>query len=210
MFGMRILNREDGEFQMLLEVAEEYGRQKIERTPQKKSGDATEIVIRSHLLKKGFNMTLNPDLKIQGSNKRVEWIDSLLLKPNADPNKPIYHSNEVDTVIEIKNNGVAEQSKKIKEKFDKAREISENFRFAVIVLSERLLSRTPYKHAITEEKLQNRKYRVFTLIARREYPKYPKYPRGGLYTKDVDLAMLEKGELWKTGEWEKLIAYLKE
>ena len=63
-----LLTEKDEEFQMLLKVAEEYTRQKSEKTSEKKSGDATEIVIRNYLLKRGFNVTLNPNVKIEGSN----------------------------------------------------------------------------------------------------------------------------------------------
>jgi len=188
------IKREDEEFQMLLEVAEEYSKQKSEDTPQNKSGNSTEIVIRKHLLRKGFNITLNPNVKIQGSNLRN---DSFSLKPNINPNKLVYAPNEVNTVIEIKNNAVGNQSRKIKENFDELGRIG-NFRFAVIVLSER----KGYTHEITEEKLQNKKYRVFTLVSRK------KYPIGGLYCKEAIIEMLENNEMTKTGKWEELSAYL--
>jgi hypothetical protein len=196
MSDLAILRREDEEFQMLLEVAEEYSKQKSGDTPQNKSGNATEIVIRNHLLRKGFNVTLNPNVKIQGSNIRN---DSFLLKPNINPNKLVYGPNEVDTVIEIKNNAVANQSRIIKENFDELGRIG-NFRFAVIVLSER----KGYTHEIIEEKLQNKKYRVFTLVSRK------KYPIGGLYRKEAIIEMLENNEMTKTRKWEELLAYLKE
>jgi hypothetical protein len=192
-----LLTEQDEEFQMLLEVAEEYLKQKRGDTPQNKSGNATEIVIRNHLLKRGFNITLNPNVKIQGSGIRN---DSLLLKPNVNPSKQMYASNEVDTVIEIKNNAVANQSRIIKENFDELRRISENFHFAVIVLSER----KGYTHEITDEKLGNPRYLSFTLVSRRQYPSI-----SGLYNKEAIMDMLRKKEMKKTGEWEKLIAYLK-
>jgi hypothetical protein len=191
-----LLTKQDEEFQMLLEVAEEYSKQKRWDTPQNKSGNATEIVIRNHLLAKGFNMTLNPNVVIQGSTIRN---DSLLLKPNVDPRKHMYATNEVDTVIEIKNNAVANQSNIIKENFDELRGVSENFRFAAIVLSER----KGYTHEITDEKLEDPKYPSFTLVSRRQYPS-----AGGLYSKEAITDMLRKKEMKKTGDWERLIAYL--
>jgi hypothetical protein len=193
---MSFLTRQDEELQMLLEVAEEYLRQKSGDTPQNKSGNATETVIRNHLLKRGFNMTINPNVKIQGSNIRI---DSLLLKSTANPNKLLYAPTEVDTIIEIKNNAVGNQSRIIKENFDELSRVSENFRFAVIVLSER----KGYTHEITEEKLQNKKYRVFTLVSRK------KYPIGGLYRKEAIMEMLNNNEMTKTRKWEELLAYLK-
>jgi hypothetical protein len=194
--NLPFLTRQDEEFQMLLEVAEEYLRQKTGDTPQNKSGNATEIVIRNHLLRKGFEVTLNPNVRIQGSNIRI---DSLLLNPIANPNKLFYIPDEVKTVIEIKNNAVGNQSRKIKENFDQLGRIG-NFRFAVIVLSER----KGYAHEITEEKLQNKKYRVFTLVSRKQYP------IGGLYRKEAIIEMLENNEMTKTGKWEELLAYLKQ
>ena len=192
-----LLTEQDEEFQMLIEVAEEYLKQKRGATPQNKSGNATEIVIRNHLLKRGFNMTLSPNVKIQGSEIRN---DSLLLKPSVNPRKQLYSPNEVDTVIEIKNNAVANQSRIIKENFDELRVISENFRFAAIVLSER----KGYTHEITDEKLGNPKYRSFSLVSRRQYPSV-----GGLYSKEAIMDMMKKKEMKKTGDWERLIAYLK-
>ena len=192
-----LLTEQDEEFQMLLEVAEEYSKQKLWDTPQNKSGNATEIVIRNHLLAKGFNMTLNPNVVIQGSTIRN---DSLLLKPNVNPNKRIYAPNDVNAVIEIKNNAVANQSRIIKSNFDELRRVSENFRFAAIVLSER----KGYTHEITDEKLGDPKYPSFTLVSRRQYPSI-----GGLYSREAIMDMLRKSEMKKTGEWEKLIAFLK-
>jgi len=192
-----LLIEQDEEFEMLLEVAEEYSKQKQWDTPQNRSGNATEIVIRNHLLTRGFNMTLNPNVVIQGSTIRN---DSLLLKPNVDPSKRTYAPNEVDTIIEIKNNAVANQSRTIKSNFDELGRLLENFRFAAIILSER----KGYTHEITDEKLGNAKYLSFTLVSRRQYPS-----TGGLYSKEAITDMLRKKEMKKTGDWERLIAYLK-
>jgi hypothetical protein len=196
MSDISFLTEQDEEFQILLEVADEYSRQKSGDTPQNKSGNATEIVIRNHLLKRGYNVTLNPNVKIQGLNTRI---DSLLLKPNVNPSKLMYAPSEVNTIIEIKNNAVANQSRIIKENFDELRGVSENFRFAVIVLSER----KGYTHEITEKKLENKKHRVFTLVSRK------KYPMGGLYRKEAIVEMLNNNEMTKTGKWEELLEYLK-
>jgi len=190
------LTERDTEYKMLIEVAELYTKQKA-KTAEQKSGNATEIVIRKYLLKEGFNVTLNPNVKIEGSKIRI---DSLLLKPKVSQNELVYVPDKVDTIIEIKNNAVACQSATIKENFDRLRKISDNFRFAVIVLSER----KGYKHEITDKKLKNKKYHSFTLVSRR------KYPKGGVYLKSNIIDMLNKNEMKKTGEWEKLIAYLRE
>jgi len=213
---MELLKKEDEEFQMLLEVCEEYSKQESGKTSRKKSGNATEIVIRNHLLNRGFNVTSKPDVKIQGSNTKN---DMLLLRPNVNLIElKSYAPNDVDAVLEIKNNATPSQVNKkpvqpsiiIGEKFDELERNTGVNRFAVVVLSEKLLSKTPYKYAINEEKIMKENCRVFTLVARREYPRYPKYPRGGLSRKTVILKMLENHELWRTGEWEGLIGYLED
>lgn len=198
--NLPLLTEKDEEYQMLLAVAEEYTRQHTQKTREKRSGDATEIVLREFLLKKGFNVTLRPDLKIQGQGGTIDRIDSLLLMPKVDPNKPSYVPEEVDAILEIKNNGVANQSLRIREKFDGSRGVSQNFRFAVAVFSERFLSRTPYKYAITEDELGNEKYRVFTFVARRIWDR--------MYDVSVVERMLRDHELWKTGEKDDLLSFL--
>ena len=46
-----ILTANDEEYTILIEVSEEFQKQKIDKTTREKSGNATEIVIRNHLLK---------------------------------------------------------------------------------------------------------------------------------------------------------------
>ena len=198
--SLPLLTQEDEEFQMLLEVADEYQLRK-EKTAEQKSGKATEIVIRKHLSGKGFNVALNHELIIQGTNGRAERIDSLLLKTSVEPGRlnRTYQPHEVDTVIEIKNNAVADQSDKIRVKFGKIEQISLDFRFAVVILSET----KGYAHEVTDKKLENKKYRSFTLVSRKQYP------RGGLYLRSSVMEMLRKDEMKKTPQWEKLIGYLK-
>jgi hypothetical protein len=206
---MHFLTGQDEEFQMLLEVAEEYTRREKEKTAQQKSGNATELVVRNHLAEHRLNVS-EPKVKIKGSE--IE-IDLLALKPKVELKQerdiPIEPS-EVSTVIEVKNNAVPRRrnnipiqpSEVIKERFSQLeKEVGIN-RYAVVVLSERLLSKTPYKYAITEEKIGKKNCRVFTLVARRK-------PAKSLYDVDVIKDMLENHELWKTKEWEKCISYLK-
>jgi hypothetical protein len=191
-FEKPLLTQKDEEYQMLIEVSDEYLEQQRGNTPQNKSGNATEIVIREHLLKKGFNLTLNPNVKILGSNIRN---DLLLLKPKANQNLMEYSPNEVDMVIEIKN-----QSQRIKANFDELKNMFSSLRFGVIILSER----KGYTHEITDEKLGDKKYRSFTLVSRRIYPKV-----GGLYSKNAVVELLKNSEMKRTSDWEKLISYMK-
>jgi hypothetical protein len=191
------LTKKDEEYQMLLEVAEECIQQKREKTAQKKSGNPTEVVVREHLLRRGFNLTFNPDVKVQGSNIKN---DLFLLESMVNPDLKEYPSNEVNMVVEIKNNAAADQSKLIKENFDELKKLSPNLRFGVIILSEK----TGFPHAITDEKLGDEKYLSFTLVARRIYPK-----SGGLYSGKAIMDLLKDKGMKKTGDWERFITCLK-
>ena len=86
-FKAPLLTKKDEEYQMLMEVAEEYLHQEREKTAQKKSGAATKVVIREHLLRRGFNMTFNPNIKLVGSNIKN---DLLLLKSTVNPDQKEY------------------------------------------------------------------------------------------------------------------------
>ena len=192
-----LLTKKDEEYQMLMEVAEEYLHQEREKTTQKKSGVPTEVVIREHLLRRGFNMTFNPNIKLAGSNIKN---DLFLLKSTINPDQKEYAPSEVNLVIEIKNNAVASQSEMIKEKFDELRKLSSELRFAAVILSEK----KGYTHEVTNEKLGNEGYLSFTLVSRRIYPKV-----GGLYSPGAIMDLLKNKEMKKTGDWERLIAYLR-
>jgi hypothetical protein len=192
-----LLTKKDEEYQMLLEVAEEFIHQEREKTAQKKSGAPTEVVIREHLLRRGFNLTFNPNIKLVGSNKKNKLF---LLKSTINPDQKEYSPNEVNLVIEIKNDAVANQSEILRKKFDELRKLSSELRFAAVILSEK----KGYAHEVTNEKLGNEGYLSFTLVSRRIYPKV-----GGLYSPGAILDLLKNKELQKTGDWERLIAYLR-
>ena len=192
-----LLTKKDEEYQMLMEVAEEYLHQEREKTAQKKSGAPTEVVIREHLLRRGFNLTFNPNVKIAGSNTKN---DLFLLKSTINPDQKEYPPNEVKLVIEIKNNANANQSEIIKGNFDELKKLSKDLRLAVVILSEK----KGYTHEVTDEKLGNEGYLSFTLVSRRIYPKV-----GGLYSPGAIMDLLKNKEMKKTGDWEKLITYLR-
>jgi len=173
-------------------------------SPQKKgkiSGRITENVIRNHLLKKGLNLS-NTRVRIDPS---WQEIDLLLLKPESDPTKSKYSAREVDTILEIKNNAVADQTTEIKKNFNNLKQIAKNVRFAVIILSER----DGYKYAIKQEELG---YPVFTLISR-------KISAGRwMWSRSETLAMYSKimcrgkwagrRAIRETGKWKELVDYL--
>jgi hypothetical protein len=196
-FNKTLLTKKDEEYQMLLEVAEEYIHQEREKTAQKKSGAPTEVVIREHLLRRGFNLTFNPNIKLTGSNIKN---DLFLLKSTINPDQKEYSPNEVNLVIEIRNNAVANQSEILKENFDELKKLSSDLRFAAVILSEK----KGYAHEVTDEKLGNEGYHSFTLVSRRIYPK-----AGGLYSPGAIMELLKNKEMKKTGDWEKLISYLR-
>jgi hypothetical protein len=205
------LAADDEEYAMLIEISEEFHKQKIDKTAREKSGSATEIVLRNHLLKKNLNLSMLPDVTIHGSKIKN---DLLLLKNGVDPNQKTFPVDNVKMVIEIKNNAVAgktlkngkreDQNKVLRAKFNELEGITNVKNFAVIVLSETLLPpRTPYKWRFKEEVINKENCKVFTLVARQLYPP------GGLYIKSNIEEMLQKNQIKKTGELQKLINYLK-
>ena len=209
-FKKPILTANDEEYTMLIEVSEEFQKQKIDKTTREKSGNATEIVIRNHLLRRNFNLSLNPNVTIQGSKIKN---DLLLLKSGVDPNQKTYPSDQVKMVIEIKNNAVGgktmengkreDPNKVLRAKFNELEATTNVRNFAVIVLSETLLPpRTPYKWRFKEEVIGKENCKVFTLVARQLYP------RGRLNIKFSIVEMLQKEQMKKTGEFQRLINHL--
>jgi hypothetical protein len=205
------LTASDEEYIMLIEVCEEFGRQEIDKTARKKSGVATEIVIRNHLLKRNLNLSRIPQVTIQGSKIKN---DLLLLKSGVDPNQKTYPPGQVKMVIEVKNNAVGgkilkngkqeDPNKLLHNKFNELEATTHVRNYAVIVLSEMLLPpKTPYKWRFKKELIGKENCKVFTLIARQIYP------RGGLYIKSNIDGMLQKEQMKKTGELKELINYLK-
>ena len=205
-----ILTANDEEYTILIEVSEEFQNQKIDKTTREKSGNATEIVIRNHLLRRNLNLSMNPNVTIQGSKIKN---DLLLLKNGVNPNQKTYPSYNVKMVIEIKNNAVGgktmengkreDPNKVLRIKFNELEATTNVRNFAVIVLSETLLPpRTPYKWRFKEEVIGKENCKVFTLVARQLYP------LGGLYIKSSIVEMLQNEQMKKTGEFQKLINYL--
>lgn len=205
------LTADDEEYTMLIEVSEEFEKQKIDKTAHEKFGSPTEIVIRNHLLKRNLNLSLIPNVTIQGS--KIEN-DMLLLKSGIDPNQKNFPSSSVKMVMEVRNNGVAgrilengkreDPNKVLRFKFNELEATAIVKNFAVIVLSETLLPpRTPYKWRFKEEVIGKGNCKVFTLVARQLYPS------GGLYIKSNIVEMLQKQQMKKTGEFQQLINYLR-
>jgi Holliday junction resolvase-like predicted endonuclease len=176
-----------------------------EKLPLRRRGDicgnATENVIRNHLLSKGLNIS-RTRVRIESS-----WIeiDVLSLKGSVSPEKSEYSPSEVNTILEIKNNAVADQTTIIRNNFDKLRQIARDMRFAVIVLSER----EGYKHAIKEEKLG---YPVFTLISRRVAAgswMWSKNETLNIYNKTMRRGKWAgRRAIQETGQWSNFITYL--
>jgi len=205
-----ILTANDEEYTMLIEVSEEFQKQEIDKTTREKSGCAVEIVIRNHLLSRNLNLSMFPNVTIQGSKIKN---DLLLLKSGVDPNQKTFESDNVKMVIEIKNNAVGgktmengkreDPNKVLRAKFNELEATTNVRNFAVIVLSETLLPpRTPYKWRYKEEVIGKENCKVFTLVARQLYP------RGGLYIKSSIVEMLQKEQMKQTGEFQRLINYL--
>jgi len=196
---------------MLIEVSEEFEKQKIDKTAREKFGSATEIVLRNHLLKRNLNLSMIPDVTVQGSKLKN---DLLLLKNGVDPNQKTFPVSNVKMVIEIKNNAVGgktlengkreDLNKILRAKFNELEGTTNVKNFAVIVLSETLLPpRSPFKWRFKEEVINKKNCKIFTLVARQLYPP------GGLYIKSNIEEMLQNKQMKKTGEFQKLINYLK-
>jgi hypothetical protein len=205
-----ILTANDEEYTMLIEVSDEFEKQKIDKTAREKSGNATEIIIRNHLLRRNLNLSMIPNVTIQGSKIKNNL---LLLKSGVDSNQKTFTSNNVKMVIEIKNNAVGSKTlengkredpnKVLRAKFNELEATTNVRNFAVIVLSETLLPpTTPYKWRFKEEVIGKENCKVFTLVARQLYPP------GGLYIKSSIVTMLQKEQMKKTGEFQRLINYL--
>lgn len=186
-----LLTKKDEEYQMLIEVAEEYINQKTQKT---RSGPATVTVIREHLLRRGFNLSFNPNVTLEGSDIKN---DLFLLKSTVNPSQKEYNSSDVSMIIEIKNNSSANQSESIKANFDALKAVAKYMYFAVVVLSDK----KGYSHEITQEKVG---YPAFTLVSRKVDPKV-----GGLYSAQAVDDLLKAKAMKKTGDWEKFISFIK-
>ena len=206
-----VLINSDEEYTMLLEVCEDFERQKIDKAAREKSGNPPEIVLRNHLLRRNLNVSIIPDVTIQGSKIKN---DLLLLKNGVDPNQKTYPPNQVKMVIEVKNNAVGgktlkngkqeDPNKVLRAKFNELEATTNLRNFAVIVFSEMLLPpKTPYKWRFKEDVIGKENCKVFTLVARQLYPP------GGLFIKSNIEGMLQKGQMKKTGEFQELINYLR-
>jgi len=205
------LSATDEEYDMLIEVTEEFEKQKIDKTVREKSGSATEIVLRNHLMTRNLNLSMIPDATIQGSKIKN---DLLFLKNGVEPNQNSFPVDKVKMVIEIKNNAVGgktlengkreDPNKVLRAKFNELEATTNVRNFAVIVLSETMLPpRTPYKWRFKEEVIGKENCKVFTLVARQLYPP------GGLYIKSNIEGMIQNNQMKKTGEFQQLINYLK-
>ena len=191
-----LLTKKDEEYEMLIEIAEDYIKQKVDKALEK-SGTAVEVVIRERLISRGFNVTLNPNQKLEGSEIKSSMF---LLEPITNPSQKEYAANEVKMVIQILNCADADTLNKIKTQFDELKNIGKYLQFVVVILSEKI----GYTHEITTDKLKDKAYRAFTLISRKTHLK-----AGGLYNETAINEMLKKRELKKTGDWDAFISAIK-
>jgi hypothetical protein len=200
----------DEEYIMLIEVSEEFEKQKTDKTAREKYGTPAEIVLRKHLLSRKLNISLIAGVTIERSNIKNGL---LFLKNDVDPNQTVYLPSQVKMVIEVKNNAVAGKALKDKKPLDPNKLLRAKFyeleatakvkNFAVIVLSEMLLPpKSPYKWRFREDRIGKENCKVFTLVARQLYPP------GGLYIKSNIEEMLKRGQMKRTEEFQKLIKYL--
>jgi len=204
------LTASDEEYTMLIEVSEEFQKQKTDKHTREKPENPTATVLRKHLKKRNLNLSTTPNATIQGSKIKN---DLLLLKPSVNPNQENYPPNQVKMIIEVKNHGASVKTLKNGKQQDPNRALRLKFNeleattgvrnFAVVVFSETLIPpKGPYKWRFNEDVIETENCKVFTLVARRLYP------AGGLYVKSNIEGMLKKGQMKKTQELQKLIKYL--
>ena len=205
-----LLTANDEEYIMLLEVCEEFEKQKIGKSAREKSGNPAEIVLRNHLLRRNFNVSMYPNVTVLGSEIKI---DLLLLKGGVDPYQKTFTSESVKMALEVRNSGVGSKTlengkqlnpnKVLRFKFNELEAITNLKNFAVVVLSETLLPpRGPFKWRFKEKLIGKENLKVFTLVAR------GLYPRGGLYVRSNLVEMFESGQMRKTGEFDRMISYL--
>ncbi|HEX7481954.1 MAG TPA: hypothetical protein VF350_00615 [Candidatus Bathyarchaeia archaeon] len=210
-FKKPVLTDSDEEYAMLIEVCEEFEKQKIDKAAREKSGTPVEIILRNHFLRRNLNLSMIPNVTIQGSKIKN---DLLLLKSGVVPNQDSYSSDQVKMIIEVKNNSVGgktlengnreDTNKLLHFKFNELEATTNVRNFAVVVFSEMLLPpKGPYKWRFKEDVIGKENCKVFTLVARQLYPP------GGLYIKSNILEMLKNGQMKKTEEFQQLINYLK-
>ncbi len=204
------LTASDEEYTMLIEVCEEFQKQKTDKPTCLKTAKPTATVLRNHIKKRNLNLSTTPNPTIYGSKIKN---DLLLLKPSVDPNQENYPPNQVKMIIEVKNHGALVKTLKNGKQQDPNRALRLKFNeleattgvrnFAVVVFSETLIPpKGPYKWRFKEDVIEKENCKVFTLVARRLYP------AGGLYVKSNIEGMLKKGQMKKTQELQKLIKYL--
>lgn len=205
-----LLTANDEEYIMLLEVCEEFEKQKIGKSAREKSGNPAEIVLRNHLLRRNFNVSMYPNVTVLGSEIKI---DLLLLKGGVDPYQKTFTSESVKMALEVRNSGVGSKTlengkqlnpnKVLRFKFNELEAMTNLKNFAVVVLSETLLPpRGPFKWRFKEKLIGKENLKVFTLVAR------GLYPRGGLYVRSNLVEMFESGQMRKTGEFDRMISYL--
>lgn len=191
---------------MLLEVAEKFEASKrlkcseLTRTEKSElSGKETENIIRSHLLRRGFNLSRTREFLADDNVGSME-IDLMLLRKNVNPEDPPYQPKDVRVIFEIKNNAVTDQATKTRANFDRVRKRMD-VGFAFVCLSER----TSYKHRVTEEALG---YPVFELISRIRSRDTWMESKTSIMAEAHRIGRSGGPVMWKTGSWSALLKYL--
>jgi hypothetical protein len=200
------LNESDEELQMLLEVADKFEKAKrlkgsaLNRTEKSElSGKETENIIRTHLLRRGYNLSRTREFLVDDDVGSME-IDLMLLKKGVNPENTPYQPKDVRVVFEIKNNAVTDQTTKTRANFDRVKKRM-NVGFAFVCLSER----TSYKHRVTQEALG---YPVFELVSRIRSRDVWMESKAEILAETQRIGRSGGPVMWKTGSWAALIKYL--
>ena len=154
---------------------------KIQGRSRKFIGALTTELIRTELLKHGFNVS-NRDVFIEGIPNEL---DLLIVKADKNPKENLLYSlDDILVVFEIKFRGTYRENQKnsIKRIFDNGKRKNENIECFYITISENI----KYRHRVTSENLG---YDCFELLTR----------ESGLET------ALKKKLLKTTGDWDRLL-----
>lgn len=185
------LTKKDEEYRMLRDFAGEFSKQEG-GSARYKSGKATISVIRRYLVEHHLLNIAELDAKIPEKGR----MNLLFLLKKTIPRKPVHDINDMDAVLKISNNAVGSSRKNtpsepIKVKFERLKLKNRNLRTCVVVLVENPDYKNKFKGA-------------YTCVIRN-----PATSKALFDDVNVIDDLLMKKQFKKTGDWRKLISYLK-
>lgn len=179
------VNKEEKILETLIDIGKEM-RERTNKYPRKFIGALTIELLRKGLIKEGFNVS-NRDVFIIGMHNELDLI--ILKKKQKARENLLYYPDQVVAVFEIKFNGTYTKNdiSNIKKVFRSIKRLNKKILCLYLTISEN----SNFVYYPEEKKLGD--YSFF-LFLREISP-----------LEDA----IEKGKLYKTGDWNKLIGILK-